>query len=118
MSDDLFLPEPVPREVKYTVISVDDHVVEPAHTFEGRLPATLQDRAPRIVETPEGYQVWEFEGARYTQVGMNAVAGLERWSAAAVEPGPEAIAEARSIRRRFGPSRTRKRPGTRSTSIT
>jgi predicted TIM-barrel fold metal-dependent hydrolase len=75
MSDDLFLPEPVPREVKYTVISVDDHVVEPAHTFEGRLPATLQDRAPRIVETPEGYQVWEFEGARYTQVGMNAVAG-------------------------------------------
>jgi predicted TIM-barrel fold metal-dependent hydrolase len=75
MSDDLFLPEPVPREVKYTVISVDDHVVEPAHTFEGRLPAALQDRAPRIVETPEGYQVWEFEGARYTQVGMNAVAG-------------------------------------------
>jgi predicted TIM-barrel fold metal-dependent hydrolase len=75
MSDELFLPEPVPRDVKYTVISVDDHVVEPAHTFEGRLPAALQDRAPRIVETPEGYQVWEFEGARYTQVGMNAVAG-------------------------------------------
>jgi predicted TIM-barrel fold metal-dependent hydrolase len=75
MSDDLFLPEPVPREVKYTVISVDDHVVEPAHTFEGRLPAAVADRAPRIVETPEGYQVWEFEGARYTQVGMNAVAG-------------------------------------------
>ena len=75
MSDDLFLPEPVPREVRYTVISVDDHVVEPAHTFEGRLPAALQNRAPRIVETPEGYQVWEFEGARYTQVGMNAVAG-------------------------------------------
>jgi hypothetical protein len=75
MFDELFLPEPVPRDVKYTVISVDDHVVEPAHTFEGRLPAALQDRAPRIIETPEGYQVWEFEGARYTQVGMNAVAG-------------------------------------------
>jgi predicted TIM-barrel fold metal-dependent hydrolase len=75
VSDELFLPEPVPRDVKYTVISVDDHVVEPAHTFEGRLPAALQDRAPRIIETPEGYQVWEFEGARYTQVGMNAVAG-------------------------------------------
>jgi len=75
MLDELFLPEPVPREVRYTVISVDDHVVEPAHTFEGRLPTTVADRAPRIVETPEGYQVWEFEGARYTQVGMNAVAG-------------------------------------------
>ncbi len=73
--DDLFLPEPEPREVHYTVISVDDHVVEPAHTFENRLPAALAARAPRIVETPEGHQVWEFEGARYTQVGMNAVAG-------------------------------------------
>src|SRR5271157_1033566 len=74
-TDDLFLPEPEPREVRYTVISVDDHVVEPAHTFEGRLPAALQDRAPRIVETELGHQVWEFEGERYTQVGMNAVAG-------------------------------------------
>jgi predicted TIM-barrel fold metal-dependent hydrolase len=73
--DQLFLPEPTPREVRYTVISVDDHVVEPPHTFEGRLPAALQDRAPRIVETPRGHQVWEFEGQRYTQVGMNAVAG-------------------------------------------
>ncbi len=73
--DDLFLPEPEPRQVRYTVISVDDHVVEPAHTFENRLPAALADGAPRIVETPEGHQVWEFEGQRYTQVGMNAVAG-------------------------------------------
>ena len=72
---ELFLPEPDAREVFCTIISVDDHVVEPPHTFEGRLPAHLQDRAPRIVETPEGHQVWEFEGQRYTQVGMNAVAG-------------------------------------------
>ena len=49
--------------MKYTVISVDDHVVEPPHTFEGRLPAALQDRAPQIVETRRGHQVWEFEGA-------------------------------------------------------
>ena len=75
LADDLFLPEPEPREVRYTVISVDDHVVEPADTFEHRLPAALAARSPRIVETPEGHQVWEFEGQRYTQVGMNAVAG-------------------------------------------
>jgi predicted TIM-barrel fold metal-dependent hydrolase len=75
VSSDLFLPEPLPRDVKYTVISVDDHVVEPPHMFEGRLPAALQEQAPRIVETPQGHQVWEFEGGRYTQVGMNAVAG-------------------------------------------
>jgi predicted TIM-barrel fold metal-dependent hydrolase len=75
LADDLFLPEPEPREVRYTIISVDDHVVEPADTFEHRLPSALAERAPRIVETPEGHQVWEFEGQRYTQVGMNAVAG-------------------------------------------
>ena len=74
-SDELFLPDPLAREVKYTLISVDDHVVEPPHTFEGRLPAHLQDRAPRIIETEQGHQVWEFEGERFTQVGMNAVAG-------------------------------------------
>lgn len=74
----LFLPEPDARVQRYTVISVDDHVVEPAHTFEGRLPASVQARAPQIVETPQGHQVWEFEGERYTQVGMNAVAGRRR----------------------------------------
>jgi predicted TIM-barrel fold metal-dependent hydrolase len=75
LDTELFLPEPEARVQHYTVISVDDHVVEPAHTFEGRLPAAVQDRAPRIVETSQGHEVWEFEGERYTQVGMNAVAG-------------------------------------------
>lgn len=79
MSDaELFLPDPMPREVKYTVISVDDHVVEPAHTFEGRIPKHLADQAPRIIETPQGHQVWEFEGQTFTQVGMNAVAGRRK----------------------------------------
>ena len=55
--DDIFEPEPEPRPVRYTVISVDDHIVEPAHMFEGRLPKKFQDRAPRIVETPEGHDV-------------------------------------------------------------
>ncbi|MGH9028572.1 MAG: amidohydrolase family protein, partial [Acidimicrobiales bacterium] len=75
LDEALFLPDPEPRKVQFTVISVDDHVVEPAHTFEGRLPSRLAGRAPRIVETPEGHQVWEFEDRHYTQVGMNAVAG-------------------------------------------
>jgi hypothetical protein len=37
-AETMFLPEPVPRDVKFTVISVDDHLVEPRHMFEGRLP--------------------------------------------------------------------------------
>src|SRR5947209_1645466 len=73
--DDLFLPEPEPREVRYTVISVDDHLVEPADMFEGRLPSDLQGRAPKIIVDEWGHEVWEFDGQIYSQVGMNAVAG-------------------------------------------
>jgi predicted TIM-barrel fold metal-dependent hydrolase len=72
---DLLLPDPEPVAPVVTVISVDDHVVEPPHLFQGRMPAHLDERAPRVVETPEGHQVWEFEGERFTQVGLNAVAG-------------------------------------------
>jgi predicted TIM-barrel fold metal-dependent hydrolase len=83
--EDLFLPEPEPRAVKYTVISVDDHLVEPPDMFEGRLASKLADLAPRIVETKQGHQVWEFDGGRYTQVGMNAIAG-RRPETVRVEP--------------------------------
>ena len=71
---DLFLPEPEPREVRYTVISVDDHLVEPPGMFEGRLPGRLADRAPRVIEV-DGNEAWEFEGQLYSQVGVNAIAG-------------------------------------------
>ena len=72
------LPDPEPRPVKYTFISVDDHLVEPPHTFEGRLPRKLQDRAPRVIETEEGHEIWEFEGQPYFQVGFMCVAGRPR----------------------------------------
>jgi hypothetical protein len=72
------LPDPDPREVKYTLISVDDHLMEPPETFEGRLPKKLQDRAPRVVETEEGHEVWVFEDTPYFQVGFMCVAGRPR----------------------------------------
>ncbi len=72
------LPDPEPRPVKYTFISVDDHLMEPPHTFEGRLPAKLQERAPKVVETEEGHQVWHFEDTPYFQVGFMCVAGRPR----------------------------------------
>ena len=40
---DTLLPDPAPRTVRYTVISVDDHLVEPPDMFEGRLPARFAD---------------------------------------------------------------------------
>ena len=74
-ADDLFLPEPEPREVRYTVISVDDHVVEPPTCSRAGCPPRWRTAPRASSRTPEGHQVWEFEGERYTQVGMNAVAG-------------------------------------------
>jgi hypothetical protein len=47
---DLFLPEPEPRAVKDTVISVDDHLVEPPNAFEGRFPAKFAEQAPKVVD--------------------------------------------------------------------
>jgi predicted TIM-barrel fold metal-dependent hydrolase len=72
------LPDPDPRPVKYTFISVDDHLMEPPHAFEGRMPQRFADRAPRVIETEEGHQVWSIEGTPYFQVGFMCVAGRPR----------------------------------------
>src|SRR5919108_6038920 len=75
------LPDPTPRERQHILISVDDHVIEPPDMFDGRLPAALADRAPKIVET-DGRQVWRYEDREYPNIGLNAVIGRpkEEWS--------------------------------------
>jgi len=77
-SSAMLLPDPEPREVRFTVISVDDHLVEPPDMFEGRLPRRYQELAPRIVVNEKGREAWAFDGQLFTQVGMNAVAGRPR----------------------------------------
>lgn len=69
------LPDPEPREVAYTLISVDDHLVEPAAMFEGRLPERLQDRAPKVVVREDGTEPWFYEDTMLPQAGSNAVVG-------------------------------------------
>jgi predicted TIM-barrel fold metal-dependent hydrolase len=77
-----FAPEPEARERTYTIISVDDHLIEPAHLFEGRMPAHLQDAAPKVVTLEDGRETWVYEDGMYPQVGLNAVAGRPKaeWS--------------------------------------
>ncbi len=70
-----WLPEPARAERRYTVISVDDHIVEPPDAFEGRLPAALAERAPRVVRRADGSEAWVFEGQELPNVGFNAVVG-------------------------------------------
>ena len=69
------LPDPRPTEQHYTVISVDDHLVEPPWLFEGRLPKKFEDQAPKIVETATGAQEWHFDGKVFAQMGFNALVG-------------------------------------------
>ena len=68
------LPDPPRAERRYLMISCDDHIVEPPHAFEGRVPAKFADRAPRVVDR-DGVESWLFDGELMPNVGFNAVAG-------------------------------------------
>src|SRR6058998_703015 len=68
-----WLPEPEPRERAYTVISVDDHVVEPPDAFAGRFPQKYADEEPRVVPTDDGGEAWMWQGQVLPNVGFNAV---------------------------------------------
>ncbi len=63
------------------LISVDDHIVEPADMFDGRLPKKYQDKAPKFVTREDGASVWVYEGHTIESWGINAVVGRpqEEW---------------------------------------
>jgi predicted TIM-barrel fold metal-dependent hydrolase len=70
----------MPLQDHMQLISVDDHLVEPPHVWQDRLPAKYLADGPKIVEEEvEGggppAHVWYYEGRRYPQIGLNAVAG-------------------------------------------
>jgi len=62
-----FLPDPPRAPRRYTVISVDDHIVEPPDTFTGRLPRKFADRAPKVVDNEDGGQTWVYDGPGIAQ---------------------------------------------------
>ena len=66
----------------YKLISVDDHLIEPRDMFDGRMPAALADRAPRVATLDNGREVWGYEDGIYPNVGLNAVIGRpkDEWS--------------------------------------
>jgi predicted TIM-barrel fold metal-dependent hydrolase len=57
------------------LISVDDHLVEPPHMFDAHIPEKYRDRAPKIVHSDDGSDVWVFNDAIIPNIGLNAVAG-------------------------------------------
>ena len=76
------LPDPDPVPVKYHVVSVDDHVLEPPSLFEGRVPAKFADSAPRIVRGDTRGDFWLIEGALEGMGDWNGASGrpMSEWS--------------------------------------
>ena len=62
------------RAEELVLISVDDHICEPADMFDEHVPARYRDRAPRVVDEPDGSQQWYFGDVRGRNLGLNAVA--------------------------------------------
>jgi predicted TIM-barrel fold metal-dependent hydrolase len=76
------------------LVSVDDHLIEPPDLFAGHLAAKYQDRAPKLVRTPDGSDVWRFGETVVENPALNAVAGrpkeeygLEPQSLEEIRPG-------------------------------
>ncbi|MBO0729482.1 MAG: amidohydrolase [Acidimicrobiaceae bacterium] len=57
------------------LVSVDDHVIEPAGMFDGRLPRQYLDVAPRFVTRADGTMAWVYDGQEIHNTALNAVAG-------------------------------------------
>jgi predicted TIM-barrel fold metal-dependent hydrolase len=57
------------------LVSVDDHICEPANMFDAHVPAKYREHAPRVVEEANGSQQWYYGDIRGRNLGLNAVAG-------------------------------------------
>jgi predicted TIM-barrel fold metal-dependent hydrolase len=60
------------------LVSVDDHICEPADMFDAHVPARYRELAPRVVVDGAGRQQWMYGDRRGRDLGLNAVAGKPR----------------------------------------
>lgn len=57
------------------LISVDDHIAEPADMFDAHVPAKYKEHAPRVETDERGIQQWWYGNLKGRNLGLNAVAG-------------------------------------------
>ena len=86
------------RAEDLVLVSVDDHVVEPAHLFEGRVPSRYADLAPRFVHKSDGTDAWAYDGLELPNIGLTTLAPAAPRMSTATSP-PRC--------RRFGPAATK-----------
>jgi predicted TIM-barrel fold metal-dependent hydrolase len=63
------------RKDDLILISVDDHICEPADMFSAHVPAKYRDHAPRVIVEPDGTEQWYYGEIKGRHTGLNAVAG-------------------------------------------
>lgn len=56
------------------LVSIDDHIIEPADMFERHMPERYRDQAPKYTTGDNGLAVWKYQGQDTGSVGLNAVA--------------------------------------------
>ena len=102
-------PSPSRATAHYTIISVDDHLIEPAHLFEGRMPAALADRAPQRRHARRRPRDLGLRGrllpAGRAQRGRRPPEGRVEHGAGALRRDAARLLRHRSARRRHGPRR-------------
>jgi predicted TIM-barrel fold metal-dependent hydrolase len=60
------------------VVSVDDHIVEPANMWDQHLTQAQKAFAPKLLRDESGKDYWLFEERRVGNIGLNAVVGRMR----------------------------------------
>src|ERR1700676_3572128 len=60
---------------KYSLISADSHVVEPASVFVDYIDPKFRDRAPKIIRDSKGLDTFYSEGKSYGSPGLMCGAG-------------------------------------------
>ncbi|MFI6309652.1 amidohydrolase family protein [Nocardia fusca] len=70
----------------WTIISIDDHLIEPEGTWTSRVSAKYKDRCPQVVRNPtgEGWN-WQYDGNLFPFNGLQCVVGQDSadWSTVA-----------------------------------
>ena len=81
-----------PSETIAPLVSVDDHLLEPANIFENRLPHQFRARAPRIVRL-DGVDHWTFED---TSVPLQSGDAMVTWEPEDYQLQPVSIDDVRA----------------------
>jgi predicted TIM-barrel fold metal-dependent hydrolase len=67
----------VGRVGEEALISSNDHIMEPPHLWQSRLPAGLRDGAPRVIDAADGGQAWVFGEVVVPLLSVAAAAGQD-----------------------------------------